>query len=125
MTKIQRAEQANRFIEAIAGCGRKFFAHKGRVSRFEIDERGRVWFVDAYRPARIYTHYDGRWDGFSEGGTLRSLVLTLRDFIRTGEAPKLNLGPWPAELCGGDLWGYGGDMDSVREAAAGILKVMA
>lgn len=116
-TKKDRADQASRFIAAIAGCGRKFFAHNSRVSRFEVDQRGRVWFVDAYRESRIYTHYNGRWRGFSEGGTLRDLVIHLRDFIRTGAAPKLCLGPWPEWLCDGDLWGYGDGMDKVRQAA--------
>ena len=106
-TKKDRAEQASRFLATIASCGRKFFAHNGRVSRFEVDDRGRIWFVDAYRERRIYTHYEGRWSGFSEGGTLRSLVCKLRDFIRTGEQQRLHI----------DLWGYGSDMDSVRTAA--------
>lgn len=116
-TKKDRAEQASRFLATIASCGRKFFAHNGRVSRFEVDDRGRIWFVDAYRERRIYTHYEGRWSGFSEGGTLRNLVCKLRDFIRTGEQQRLHIGPWPDLICNGDLWGYGSDMDSVRTAA--------
>lgn len=115
--KKTRAEQANMFLAAIAGCGRRFFAHSGRVSRFEVDDRGRVWFIDAYREARIYTHYKYRWRGFSEGGTLRGLVLQLRDFIRTGTPATMHLGPFPDWVCNGDLWGYKGDMEIVREAA--------
>ena len=116
-SKVERAEQANQFLEAVASCGRKFFAYNGRVSRFEVDGRGRVWFVDAYRERRIYAHYQGDWRGFSEGGTLRSLVCTLRDFIRTGEQKPLHLGPWPDWICDGDLWGYGPDMETVRASA--------
>jgi hypothetical protein len=117
MTKDERASLANSFIDAIASCGRKFFFHNGRISRFEVDARGRVWFIDAYNERRIYTHYKYRWRGFSEGGTLRSLVEKLRDFIRTGEQPQLHLGPWPKWICDGDLWGYGEDMAKVRDAA--------
>ncbi|GIK44737.1 MAG: hypothetical protein K8L99_32770 [Anaerolineae bacterium] len=123
-TKTERAQQANKFLASVAGCGRKFFAYKERVSRFEVDARGRIWFVDAYREAKIYTAYEwGRWRGFSEGGTLRALVLKLRDFIRTGEPREMGLGPWPAWVCNGDPWGYGGDMEKVRQAAeaAGIV----
>lgn len=116
-TKKERAEQASRFLTAIASCGRKFFAHNGRVSRFEVDDRGRIWFVDSYRERRIYTHYEGHWRGFSEGGTLRSLVCMLRDYIRTGEQQRIHLGPWPDWICNGDLWGYGADMAIVRTAA--------
>lgn len=117
-TKQERAAQASRFLKAIAGCGRKFFAHNGRVSRFEVDGRGHVWFIDAYRPARIYTQCKwSKWRGFSEGGTLRALVLKLCDYIRTGEAQPLGLGPWPDWICSGDLWGYGEAMADVRAAA--------
>lgn len=123
-TKTERAEQANQLLAAIAGCGRKFFAHNGRISRFEVDERGCIWFVDAYREAKIYTACKwSRWRGFSEGGTLRALVLQLCDFIRSGTPATIHLGPWPDWVCGGDLWGYGGDMETVRQAAqaAGVV----
>lgn len=117
--KRDRAARTNLFLEAVAGCGRKFFAHKGRVSRFEVDDRGHIWFVDAYRPTRIYTQCKwSKWQGFSEGGTLRDLVRRLSDYIRTGEQQKLSLGPWPTWVCDGDLWGYGDAMEQVRAAAA-------
>lgn len=123
-TKKDRADRANQLLAAIAGCGRKFFWHNGRTSRFEVDDRGRIWFIDSYREVRIYTHYEGRWRGFSEGGTLRGLITQLRDFIRSGTEPTINLGPWPDWICNGDLWGYGADMDVVRQAArnAGVVS---
>lgn len=125
MSKAERAAKANEFLEAVAACGRRFFHHEGRVSRFEVDPRGRVWFIDKYTQKRIYTHFEhGRWSRFSEGGTLKTLVLQLRDFIRTGTPPSTSLlGPWPPSYCNGDLWGYGEDMKLVREAAArlGVL----
>jgi hypothetical protein len=123
MTKKVRAERANAFIATIAGCGRKFFSHEGRISRFEVDRRGRIWFIDAWRESKIYTHHSGRWRGFSEGGTLRHLVEKLRDFISTGNPQNLHLGPWPEYVCEGDLWGYKDDMEGVRVAAqtSGIM----
>ena len=123
--KEERTKIANEMLNAIASCGRRFFAHDGRVSRFELDERGRIWFVDKYTQKRIYTHYRYEWLGFSDGGTLRSLVLRLRDFIATGaRLPMSTFGPWPEWVCGGDLWGYGEDMEAVREAARrlGIIQ---
>lgn len=115
--KKERAEKANQFLEAIAGCGRKFFAHNGRVSRFEVDDRGRVWYIDGGSQRRIYTHYKYQWRGFTEGGTLFDLVKKLRDYIRTGELPRLHLGPYPEWVCGGDPWAYGDDMQKVRAGA--------
>jgi len=92
------------------------------VSHFEII-RGHVYLRDEYRGKLIYTHYAGDWRGFTNGGTMRNLIIHLRDYIRTGAPQKMNLGPWPEWICDGDLWGYGDDMQTVRQAAArlGIL----
>lgn len=126
LTKFERMEIANKMLIAIASCGRKFFAHRDRVSRFDIDHRGRIWFVDKYTQKRIYVSYRGNWRGFSEGGTLRALVERLRDFITRGkQLPALIFGPWPEWVCGGDLWAYGDDMQRVREAASNLQIVSA
>lgn len=115
--KQLRTEAANKFLRQIASCGRRFFLHKGLVSHFELDDRGRVWFVDAYTSSRIYTQRtDTAWKGFSEGGTLRDLVIELSRHIQTG-APVRGLGPWPQWYCAGDLWGYGEDMEIIRSLA--------
>ena len=118
MTKLERLEAANGLLRTIASCGRGFFRHGDDVGYFELDEKGRVWYVDSYTQIPIYTHYAGRWKAFSQGGTMRSLVIGLRDFIRSGDQlhPE-TLGPWPDYICGGDLWGYGDDMERVRERA--------
>lgn len=117
-SKTRRVAQANQLLQVIAGCGRRFFCHQGRVSRFELDARGRVWFIDAYREARIYTHYtSGRWHGFSEGGTLRDLVIKLRQFIQYGYDIGYMLGPFPDWYSGGDPWGYGESMKIVQDCA--------
>lgn len=115
--KQQRLEQANQLILLIAHNGRKFFNHRGRVSHFEFDHRGRIWFVDAYREARIYTHApNSNWRGFSEGGTLHTAVLHLAAYIRTGKQTRV-FGPWPHWYSNGDPWGYGKDMMTVQEGA--------
>lgn len=114
----ERLEAANEMLKAIASCGRKFFAFEDRVSRFELDDRGRIWFVDKYTQKRIYIAYRGNWKPFSDGGTLRALVERLRDFIQQATPlPPSIFGPWPEWVCGGDLWAYGEDMQQVRTAA--------
>lgn len=116
--KQSRVESANELLMTIAYCGRKFFHHGGNVSRFELDERGRVWFVDGHNGARIYTHYTkGSWRGFSEGGTLRALVIALRDYITQSKQIGQALGPFSDWYCEGDPWGYGEDMQIVRQCA--------
>lgn len=122
-----RATDANKLVGAIASCGRRFFDHTvtwggrpregGAVSHFAVDASGRVWFVDGYRGDRIATlHPNCRWRGFSEGGTLRQLVEQLSRYVMWGAGPDLILA-WPKWACGGDPWGYGDDMEAVREAA--------
>lgn len=126
ITKAERVINANAFLCAIASCGRRFFLYESGVSHFELDPRGRVWFIDTYRGARIYTHHTrDAWRGFTQGGTLRDLVIALRDYIRVGDVSRINIGPWPGWLCGGDLWGYGADMERVPEAARALGLVRA
>ncbi|ABM96990.1 hypothetical protein [Methylibium petroleiphilum] len=118
LSKRERAEKVNAFLAVVGDCGRRFFRHDERRARMEVDARGHVWFVDDYSQKRIYTHHEGRWSGFSHGGTLRDLVRALRDHIRTGQyLPAHSLGPWPSWYSGGDPWAYGDDMVQVRQAA--------
>lgn len=123
----KRAQRANALITRISELGRQFFDHtrgwdgrprgEGAVSRFEVNESGRVCFVDGYRGSRIATlHPNSRWRGFSQGGTLRQLVEQLSQFVMWGTDPGLILS-WPSWCSEGDPWGYGDDMDAVRRAA--------
>lgn len=118
--KQQRAETANKLLEVIASCGRRFFRYESAVATFEVDAQGRVWLNDEYSKRRIYTHYRYEWRGFTHGGTLRTLIEKLRDYIRTGDPQRLGLGPWPQWYCDGDLWGYGDAMQQVRDAAQSL-----
>lgn len=115
----ERVAKVNELIRVIASHGRKFFAHGENVTRFEIDARGRVWLTDHYSGKRIYTHYEGRWRGFTNGGTLKFLCVAFRDFITRGvPVPSHHFGPWPQWMCEGDPWAYGDDILPVREAAS-------
>lgn len=116
--KIERGDKANALLTCIAMGGRHFFHHEDRIARFEVDERGRIWFRDAYTQRRVYVALNTRWRGFTNGGTLRTLVERLYEFIRTGKPQPLNLGPWPETL--GDLWGYGPYMVEVRDCAVAL-----
>lgn len=117
-SKPERVALVNALLVEIGACGRRFFARSDRQARFELDPKGRIWFVDDYSNRPIYTHHTrDSWRGFSHGGTLRDLVIALRDFIRTGQPIVGHFGPWPQSTCGGDLWGYGEDMQRVRDAA--------
>jgi hypothetical protein len=125
--KAQRATKINELIRCIGGCGRQFFFSKenNRFAVIEVDPRGRVWWIDDGSGRRIYTHYRGDWRGFSHGGTLQALVIAFREYICTGEPINPGyFGPWPDWVCGSDLWGYGVDIQVVREKAKALSVIV-
>ncbi|WP_223511127.1 hypothetical protein [Pseudomonas sp. GL-B-19] len=123
--KRQRAEQVNQVIRIIADHGRRFFYSQAvnHYASMEVDQRGKVWFIDDYTGKRIFTHktvWGGRWRGFSHGGTLRAVVEAFRDYIRTGEPIHPGyLGP--ERFNDSNIWGYDEEgMRSVREQAGAL-----
>lgn len=123
--KQQRTEQVNQVIRIIGNHGRRFFFNRtaNRYASMEVDQRGKIWFIDDYSSRRIFTHktnWGGRWRGFSHGGTLRSLVEGFRDYIRTGEPLHLSyLGP--ERFDDSNIWGYDKEgMRAVREQAGAL-----
>lgn len=117
--KPDRLAQANALIAVIASNGRRFFRHKDRIAHMEL-RAGRIYFVDDFSGKAIYTHktsFGNRWRGFSHGGTMRSLVEHLRDYITTGQLlPRWIIAP-PYSSQPGDIWGYGAAAESVRSEA--------
>ena len=123
--KQQRCEQVNQVIRVIANHGRRFFYSQAsnRYASMEIDQRGKIWFIDDYSGKRIFTHetvLGGRWRGFTHGGTLRRLVEDFRDYIRIGEPLHPGyLGP--ERFNDSNIWGYDEEgLRAVREQAGGL-----
>ncbi|WP_223503777.1 hypothetical protein [Pseudomonas sp. BF-R-24] len=123
--KRQRAEQVNKVIRIIAAHGRRFFYSQtaNRCASMEVDQRGKVWFIDDYSGKRIFTHdtvWGGKWRGFSHGGTLKDLVKEFRDYICNGEPLHPGyLGP--ERFNDSNIWGYDeAGMRVVREQAAAL-----
>lgn len=128
-SKTDRLAHANALIKVISDHGRRFFWDKDsqRIARLEVDARGRVWWIDDYREARVYTHratFGNDWRGFSHGGTLRALVEDMRDYISKGQC----IARWkiaPERLCSdGDIWGYGPHAAGAVRVAAFALPIM-
>lgn len=117
----ERCEAVNELMRVIAGCGRHFFSYEGRVTLFDVSDSGEVWITDKYTQHRMCVRGQYvRSRKFSDGGTLNALVVRLGKYIRYNEtmpADSTWFGPWPRDYCGGDLWGYGDDMQQVRDAA--------
>lgn len=111
-----KIEAVNEWLKFIGSCGREFFNHKGVLATMEQDGRGRVWFVDEYSRRRVYTHYKWRWVGFNNGGTLRRLVESLRDFIRLDAQIRPAYFNHSTLYCSGHPWGYSEeDMLAIRD----------
>ena len=128
--KTERLTHANELIKIIASHGRRFFFCDitGRTAHLMMDGRGRVWLHDEYSGEFIYTHqttWTNKWRGFSHGGTLRSLVEMMRDYIVRGEPiPAYYLGQERRNLADGNIWGYPTeDMKLVRSKAA-VLPII-
>jgi len=120
-----RVDDANKLIKLIATHGRKFFFHKGDNSKFELDKRGKVWFVDSHTKRRIYTHYNGYWRGFSQGGTLRDLVCAIRNYIVTGEQMPIGwICPVRFNPDNGNIWGYDPGEAALLVQACSKLDIM-
>lgn len=121
----KRVKNANELIKLISEHGRKFFEHKGVIATLELDKRGRVWLVDEYTKARIYTHSSGRWSGFHHGGTLRDLVSLMRDYITNGTLIHIDwIAPTRRNPDNGDIWGYGKEAAATVRAAAAQLPII-
>jgi len=94
----------------------------GEVSRLEL-RRGRVFYLDSYTGKAIYTHkttWSNDWKGFSNGGTLRSLVEDMRDYVLNGTPiSRWKIGiPRDADSLDNNIWGYDeADLKLVRDAA--------
>jgi hypothetical protein len=144
--KAQRLEHANQLIKIIASHGRRFFWHGGvnrwnpetktstwepadRYARLEL-RRGRVYLIDDYTQKAVYTHpatFGNKWRGFSHGGTLRSLVEDMRDYVMHGtRIPRWRI---VIERLGrngleNNVWGY--DIESAKavRAAAYALPII-
>jgi hypothetical protein len=103
----KRLMAANDFIQFIATKGRKFFDHRGVISKLESDEQGNLFWVDGWEGRRHKLR--GNWNSWvnkiRHGSGLRRFIQALRDFVRRGD-------PVPEVLF--QHWGYGADIAAVQ-----------
>lgn len=124
----ERLETANEIVRVIASHGRHFLSENSDrrepiespfISCFLVDVNREVWFVDRYSRKHILVRHQ-EWPGWSDGGTLRGIVVHLAAHIATGapiNAGYFGISPdWMP-----DHWGYGDDMAKVRDGVAAVL----
>lgn len=117
----RRLDAVNELVKFIGNNGRRFFfdPRKNTYAHMSIFGDNRLYWVDEGSGKSIYLHYKYWGKGFTNGGTLKSLVDHFRRFVVTGQMlPEEILGPWPSWYGNGDLWGYGESMRDVRAKAA-------
>jgi hypothetical protein len=129
--KRQRLEKANQLIQCIAFTGRRYFNHFGKVSFFELDQSGVLWFVDSVSQFRVNPQNDNQWKRLNLGKIALDVALALTEYISDGTLLKgSHLGPYISyyynhtsrrfsvtEQCNGDPWAYGDDMAIVQNKA--------
>lgn len=126
--KVARIEHVNALIKTISTYGRRFFynANNNAVAEMVIGLDNHIYFIDDYTMKAVYVAYNGRWRGFSHGGTLRDLIRELAHYIRTGEQLSIDwIGPERIRITDGNIWGYASDeMNKCRAEALKNPAVM-
>lgn len=85
-TREERVKIVNEIIKEIAGRGRKFFYHDGKIA--ELVDKGRIYYKAEYgnKPLMCLSIPDTRQPkGWFHGGTLMRLTREFRDFIKNGK----------------------------------------
>jgi hypothetical protein len=120
--KADRIVAANNLIVAISSVGRHFFLSKktGNVARFVLNKNGRLYYVDGHNGIAlplVHTNSKAWRRHFSQGGTLKGLVLSLAEFIRCGKQVGRSHFFYPDWYSDGDPWGYDDAMKTVQASA--------
>lgn len=115
--RLLRCEYANRLIQVISSYGRCFFYSRKHdsVARLSFDQR--VYLHDE-SGATIEAKASSKWQGFSHDGTLRDLVLQMRNYVMRGERIDPAYLGIDRQRGIGNIWGYPPEqMRLCREAA--------
>ena len=100
--KYKRLKKVNNLIKFISERGRGFFKSKSLASICIINNR--FYFFDDYSEQMIYMWNNKRWQWrFSHGGTLRQLLLKLKNYVITGQ-PLIFIIPYTFQ--NENIWGY-------------------
>ena len=126
--RLARIIAANEFMQVIANCGRFFFRNTGAGHDAYLTRNARgdiVWLHDDYTGARINTAKEGRWDGFSHGGTLKSLAESIGAFVLKGSTMRYEYFQPTMDNGFENPWGYGDDILIVRDGGVrlGLIKL--
>ena len=116
--RLDRIIAANEFIRVIANCGRRFFRNSGAGHDAFLTLNARrniVWLFDDYTGARINVVKEGRWDGFSHGGTLKSLAGSIGSFVLSRKTMRYGYFQPTMDHGFENPWGYGDDILIVRD----------
>ena len=114
-------DRANKIIRVIGSHGRRFLSSNSdcrepkedpTFSRFEVDSKGELWYVQWYGAKRILVRHR-EWPGFCDGGTLRGVIEHLRNHILLGNPVRIHFA---------EYWGYEQDMALVAREVGELCR---
>jgi hypothetical protein len=117
--RLLRCLYANKLIEVISSYGRCFFySSKHDRTAQMIYDGGTVSLIDEKSGRQVILRNNGDWSGFGHGGTLRDLVMRMRDYVMRGGRIDMDFIGLQRTFGKGNIWGYPHDqMEKCREAA--------
>lgn len=117
--RLLRCLYANKLIQVISSYGRCFFySSKHDRTAQMIYDGGTVVLVDEKSGHQVVLRNNGDWSGFGHGGTLRDLVMLMRDYVMKGTRIDMDFIGLQRTFSKGNIWGYPHDqMELCREAA--------
>lgn len=126
--RTKRAAICQEIINTISSIGRRFFYYEkaDRIARIYVAKNGRVKFKDDYFNEEFDLHASAgrRCDKFSHGGTMKGLIMDMKEFIVSSGDTNNNNG-YGGLYC--PHWGYSKeDMAIIQKKAidVGYLKPM-
>lgn len=123
LARLLRCEYANQLIQVISSYGLCYFYSRKHDRVAFLSYSGRVHLHDE-SGAVIEVRTQSKWPGFSHGGTLRDLVLQLRNYIMRGE--RIDPAYIGIDLHNGarNAWGYPVSQIRLCREAAKQLPVL-
>jgi hypothetical protein len=122
-SRLLRCEYANRLIEVISSYGSGYFYSRKHDTVARLSFNRRVYLHDACGVV-IEAKAAGKWKGFSYGGTLRNLVLQMRNYVMRGERIDPAYLGIDLQRTDTNVWGYSPEQMRLCRRAAQKLPIM-
>lgn len=123
--RLFRCEVVNQLIQIISQHGLCYFYNErhNRVARMVYEDT--VYLHDEKSGNKVELRKNGSWEGFGHGGTLRDLVLMMREYVMCGRRIDPVFIGLERTNGQGNIWGYPADEMAKCRAEAAKLAILA